>query len=137
MLRQTSNRNMKKGEGSAWVKPEKRGKKYEYVPWKGKEVMEKGKTMWGPDYRYRFRIQNTIPQERLGKPLRKTVHTGYDNPASFMFHELKKQHRIPGELKTKWKRAPKRAPRFKVSSRIGKLHHNNVNNPLFADIDPL
>ena len=134
------NPKMKTKDGqSLFIRPDRGDKKYKHVDWKGDEVKGKGKTMWGPHYRYRYRIERTMGLQRLNKSLRQTVHTGYDHPASFLFDELRKQHKIPGFRKKGWitKSRGHLGPRFKTTTRIGKVHHGNVNNPLFAEVDEI
>ena len=131
---------MKKGEGSFWVKPERGDKKYRDRPWKGLEVKHKGKTMWGTKHRYRYRIQDTFREDKLDQPLRRTVETGADHAAVFLFDEMKKQHRVPGEKRARFVFPVRKGftgARYKVTTRIGGVHHANVNNPLFADVNPI
>jgi len=96
--------------------------------------------IYGPKYRYRARATPTMAENKLGRPLRTTMHSGVNHPLSFVFSELQRKNRVPGNTRNRFtfpKRKAFHGPRFKVQTKIGKLHHENVGNPLFDGFDEL
>eukprot|EP01084_Bolivina_argentea_P287067 492528_1 len=99
-----------------------------------------GGHIYGSKYRFKRRATPVMAASKMGNCLRTTVHTGTDHPLSFMFNEMQRQNKIHGSRRHRFVLPKKKAflgPRFKVQTRIGKLHHANVDNKYFTGIDDL
>merc|ERR1712228_423567 len=94
--------------------------------------------VFGSKYRFKHRANPTMSADKISNNLRRTLHSGIDNPLSFMFNEMQKQNKIHGARRNRFVFPRKKGflgPRYKVQTRIGKLHHMNVGNRYFSGID--
>merc|ERR1712154_577104 len=93
--------------------------------------------IWGRHFRFKARANPTMKAGHLGNEMRTTLHSGIDNPLSFMYNEMQRQNKIQGHRRHRWVRKGKAGlgPRYKVSTRIGKLHHMNVGDRYFEGVD--
>ena len=100
-----------------------------------------GGHIYGHKIRFKKRVPGFMAASKLNNnTLRTSLHSGIDHPLSFMYNEMQRQHKIAGSRRHKYIRRMKKpllGPRFKVTTRIGNLHHMNVGNPLFDGIDDL
>merc|ERR1712154_128055 len=99
-----------------------------------------GGHIFGSKYRFKSRATPSMAADKLSNNLRTSIHSGVDHPLSFMFNEMQKQNKIRGDKRNRFVLPKKKAfigPRFKVQTRIGKLHHANVHNKYFSGIDDL
>ena len=94
--------------------------------------------IFGSKYRFQRRPIPTMKAHKLSHNMRTTLHSGIDNPLSFMFNEMQRQNKIHGQKRKRFvfpKRKGFLGPRYKVQTRIGKLHHMNIGNRYFEGID--
>merc|ERR1719203_587756 len=94
--------------------------------------------IFGSKYRFKRRANPVMSYTKMGNSLRTTLHSGIDRPLSFMFNEMQRQNKIKGQRRHRFVLPRKKGflgPRYKVQTRIGKLHHANVGNRYFIGID--
>ena len=100
-----------------------------------------GGHIYGPKVTFKKRIAGSMGASNLdNNTLRTSLHSGVDHPLSFMYNEMQRQQRIPGSRRNRYIPRVQKGhlgPRYKVSTRIGKLHHMNVGDPVFDGIDDL
>ena len=100
-----------------------------------------GGYIFGPKFRFKARVTGVMAQNKLkDNTLRTSLHSGTDHPLSFMYNEMQRQNKIQWTRRHRGHRPVKRGffgPRYKVHTRIGKVHHMNVGNKYFEGIDDL
>jgi len=92
----------------------------------------KGK-IYGDNYVFLRRKPRFIRANQIGRPMRKVSNSMADNTLSHLYYEMRLQNKLPGSKKREFRfiKRPWFGPRFKVQSRIGAVHHQNIDDEIF------
>jgi len=92
--------------------------------------------IYGSNYVFLKRRFHCVRAHRIGKPMRRVTNAMDDNPLSQLHYEMRLQNKVTGIKKKcyRFRKRPWFGPRFKVQSRIGVVHHRNVDDEIFKPL---